>query len=764
MGKWQRIVCVLCWFVMLFSVSRVWAYELFPIDENNRERYWKRGKFPLTINLDKTGSVQIPFADIQSALSSSVAAWNGISGAIPQLLKLAPVENTELPASYDGKLVIKFINQKANWKFGEIELARTETYYNTRDGEMLDADISMNDWNTQGVPIGIGANDKYDLQAILTHELGHVLGLWHSQVVTATMFASANPGETSKRQLTDDDRQGIRDLYPTQAACKDAETSGPDLVCYNGRYTKRCAPYQQVCKSCNTNDDCLGSKNFCIGLTDGNRCGFDCSNGGVCPAGYNCTPIADPNNAQVILGRNCTPSLNTCAGATPYPCCRSNNDCLDPFKCISGNCVNDQACTNEGLACTAQQRCCGNLQCINAGDGDRCRTPCDPLAARCEGNLRCIAAEGTNYTKGFCIPPNNGGKEGMDCSDQAPCEYELGCNTQEKKCRFLCRPGANGACPSGYRCIAVANTNNTVGLCTQETGTEPCKSAAECPTGRVCKNERCSPCTANTDCEPKHRCELGFCRKECGGSDAECPPRHRCANSLCQPGTPCASNQQCAGGEICLGGICTTGSAQTCSQDSDCISPQKCIEQRCKQIDACNNTCGPTETCSIFSGKGRCVPKTCTADNQCGSGLRCLNNACAATEVNCGGRGPCPSGQECINNVCRSTLGFVCAGDEGCVPGLTCIVLDGKGTCSRTCLPSTPASCGDGFFCIEGLPNINLGCWPASQSDCSVNPCRPKRAGCGCEHSESSSSFVAWLVLLLALFVLARTSRRSRYA
>lgn len=51
----------------------------------------------------------------------------------------------------------------------------------------------------------------YDLETTTLHEIGHLLGLRHSQVEMAIMYPSFRPG-TSKG-LNKDDINGIRDLY-----------------------------------------------------------------------------------------------------------------------------------------------------------------------------------------------------------------------------------------------------------------------------------------------------------------------------------------------------------------------------------------------------------------------------------------------------------------------------------------------------------------------------------------------------------------------
>lgn len=81
------------------------------------------------------------------------------------------------------------------------------TYTWSIGGEAVESDVYFNSrvgWDTltylvqQTCPSGT----MYDMQAIATHELGHVLGLDHVSEVTATMAPTASAGETRKRTLT----------------------------------------------------------------------------------------------------------------------------------------------------------------------------------------------------------------------------------------------------------------------------------------------------------------------------------------------------------------------------------------------------------------------------------------------------------------------------------------------------------------------------------------------------------------------------------
>jgi hypothetical protein len=95
-------------------------------------------------------------------------------------------------------------------------------------GEIVDADILLNPTHNAGVfatPAALPANPQaFDLESVLTHELGHFFGLQHTAVWSGMMFPFVPPRgvfdsprptlQTPDAPLSDDDRSGVRVLYP----------------------------------------------------------------------------------------------------------------------------------------------------------------------------------------------------------------------------------------------------------------------------------------------------------------------------------------------------------------------------------------------------------------------------------------------------------------------------------------------------------------------------------------------------------------------
>ena len=115
------------------------------------------------------------------------------------------------------------------WDGSEGTIALTSAFHSTLTGQIFDADIEFNAspasdgtsflFTTVNSPrcdatspdISCVAND---IQNTLTHEIGHVIGLDHTEAVGSTMEATAPVGETKKRIIDYGTALGFCSIYP----------------------------------------------------------------------------------------------------------------------------------------------------------------------------------------------------------------------------------------------------------------------------------------------------------------------------------------------------------------------------------------------------------------------------------------------------------------------------------------------------------------------------------------------------------------------
>lgn len=136
--------------------------------------------------------------------ANSFAAWASPSGVVFSRGVNTTVNRNKL----DGQNIVAWGRTNGS------ALAVTYTRYYASTGEVADVDTIMNQkfawsWNSC-------STNSYDAQDILTHELGHWVGLgdhYTGEYVNNTMYGYGARGETLKNTLTTGDVAGVKLVY-----------------------------------------------------------------------------------------------------------------------------------------------------------------------------------------------------------------------------------------------------------------------------------------------------------------------------------------------------------------------------------------------------------------------------------------------------------------------------------------------------------------------------------------------------------------------
>lgn len=189
---------------------------------------------------NKLGTADLDPAETRDVIRKTFQVWSDVdcpdgSVAAMTFQEREPVSCKKSEYNKTGPNVNVVLFQDSNWRYRGVDgtLAKTSVTYNDETGEILDADIEVNTANNTVTITDDPAKVEYDLQAILTHEVGHFIGVAHSPDPAAVMFASYSPGSTTQRQLHPDDIAAVCAIYPADrgVACNTEPRGGFGPTC-----------------------------------------------------------------------------------------------------------------------------------------------------------------------------------------------------------------------------------------------------------------------------------------------------------------------------------------------------------------------------------------------------------------------------------------------------------------------------------------------------------------------------------------------------